>query len=195
MQNKKTMIVLGILVLLVGAAAFIGGQMLNGTGNPLGLGRLMGGDGGMMSVSVQVTPAPELPTTRPEVTGSFVERKDNSIVVATVSMEKGAGGGVVLSTSSDGGDGGQEFSGPPKDGPQVEVVITNETTIYLETTVPPEPSASGEEVVLQQTVEEGSLDDLTDQSFVTVWGRKSGDRVVAEVVFISNPVLFKRPGP
>jgi hypothetical protein len=61
--------------------------------------------------------------------------------------------------------------------------------------VPPEPSASGEEVVLQQTVEEASLDDLTDQSFVTVWGRKSGDRVIAEVVFISNPVMFKRPAP
>jgi hypothetical protein len=28
---------------------------------------------------------------------------------------------------------------------------------------------------------------------VTVWGRKSGDRIIAEVLFISNPVMFKRP--
>jgi len=32
---------------------------------------------------------------------------------------------------------------------------------------------------------------LTSQSFVTVWGRKSGDRIIAEVIFISNPVVFK----
>jgi hypothetical protein len=191
MQNRKTIIILGILVVLVGAAAFIGGRMLNGTVNPLGLGRLMGGEG-MVSISVQVAPASELPTTNPEVIGSFVERKDNAIVLATVSMQEG-GGGVAVSAGSEGP--GQEVSGPPKDGPQVEVVITNETTIYLETTEPIGSPASGDEVVLQQTVEEASLDDLTDQSFVTVWGRKSGDRVIAEVVFISNPVLFKRPAP
>jgi hypothetical protein len=191
MQNRRTFIIAGILVLLVGVAAFIGGRMLNGKVGPLSFGMPMGGNG-MVSISVQITPAPELPTTKPEVVGSFVERKDNSITVATVSMEKGGGNMVV--TTGDGGSG-QEMSGPPKDGPQVEVVVTSDTTIYLETTVPPGPPASGESVVLQQTVEEASLDDLTSQSFVTVWGRKSGDRVVADVVFISNPVTFKRPAP
>ena len=143
-----------------------------------------------MSISVQVTPAPELPTTRPETTGLFVERKDNSIVVASVSIKGAGGGGVVLQS---GGNGPAVASGPGGDGPKVEVVITGDTTIYLETTQPPSPSSSGEEVVLQQTVAKGSLDDLTTQSFVTVWGRKSGDRIIAETVFISNPVMFKRP--
>jgi len=189
MQNKKMIFILGILVLVVGAAAFIGGRMLNGKVGPLGLGMPMG-NGGMVSISVQVTPAPELPTTEPETRGLFVERKDNSIFVSAISMDAG-GKGVVLQTGG-GGDGEPSVSGPKADGPKKEVVITNETTIYLENTDFGEPKP-GVNQVIQQTVTEGSLDDLTSQSFVTVWGRKSGDRIIAEVLFISNPVMFKRP--
>ena len=189
MQNKKMIFILGILVLVVGAAAFIGGRMLNGKVGPLGLGMPMG-NGGMVSISVQVTPAPELPTTEPETRGLFVERKDNSIFVSAISMDAG-GKGVVLQTGG-GGDGEPSVSGPKADGPKKEVVITNETTIYLENTDFGEPKP-GVNQVIQQTVTEGSLDDLTSQSFVTAWGRKSGDRIIAEVLFISNPVMFKRP--
>ena len=192
MQNKKMIIILSILVIVVGVAAFIGGRMFNQKAGPLGFGMPMG-NGGVMSVSVQITPAPELPTREPDGIGSFVERNDNSIVLATVSMKAG-GGGVVLKIEEGSEDAQTGLSDPPKDGPQVEVVITSDTVIYLETTQPPsQRPASGENVVLQQTVSEGSLDDLTPQSFVTVWGRKSGDRIIAEVLFISNPVMFKRP--
>jgi len=193
MQNKKLIVILGVLIVLVGAAAFMGGRLLNGNINQLGFGIPMGGKD-FMSISVQVTPAPELPTTQPEVTGLFLERKDNSIFVSSISMKAG-GQGVVMKV--DGGeDGGDEpsVSGPPADGPKKEVVITGETTIYLENTNPGEPKP-GENLVLQQTVTQGSLDDLTSQSFVTVWGRKSGYRIIADVLFISNPVIFKRPGP
>jgi hypothetical protein len=187
MQNRKLFVILGIIVVLVGAAAFLGGRMLNGNVGPLGLGMPLG-KGDMMAVSVQVTAAPELPTTKPDVTGLFIERKDNSIFVSAISMEAGGKGFVVQS----GRDGEQSISGPKADGPKTEVVLTSETTIYLENTKFPEPKPS-EDQVIQQTVTEGSLDDLTSQSFVTVWGRKSGDRIIAEVLFISNPVMFKRP--
>ena len=191
MQNKKQFVILSILITVVGAAAFIGGRMLNGKVGPLGFGMPMGGGGDLMSVSIQITPAAELPTTKPETLGLFVERKDNSIVLASVSMDAG-GGGVVVQA---GGGDGESFAGSPVDnnGPKVEVVTTSETVVYLETTQPPGPPSSGENLVLQQTVAGGSLDDLTSQSFVTVWGRKSSDRIIAEVVFISNPVMFKRP--
>jgi len=89
MQNKKLVIVLGILVIVVGIAAFIGGRLLNQKSGPLGLGGLLPGKGGMVSMAVEITPAEELPKTKPEVTGLFVERKDNSIVVASISMEGG----------------------------------------------------------------------------------------------------------
>lgn len=187
MQNKKMIVFLGLLILLVGAAAFIGGRMLNQRAGPLGLGLPMG-NGDVMSVAIQITPAAELPTHEPEAIGLFVERKDNSIVLATLSMDAGSGGVAVQV----GGGSEPSVSGPSSDGPKTEVVITGETIIYLETTQMEEPPSSGEHV-LQQTVEEGSLDDLTTQSFVTVWGRKSGDRIIAEVLFISNPIMFERP--
>jgi hypothetical protein len=192
MQNKKLIISLGVLIILVGVAAFIGGRMLNQRVGPSGLGMPLGGGGEMMSVAVQITPAPELPTTQPDLIGSFVERKDKTIVIQSVSLEAGKGGAIVQSSS---GGEGEVVSGSPGEnsGPKVEVVISAETTIYIETTDMGGPPSSRETKVLQQTVEEGSLDDLTSQSFVTVWGRKSGDRMIAEVMFISNPIMFKRP--
>jgi hypothetical protein len=187
MQNKKLFIIVGILGALVVAAAFVGGRLLNQGGDPLGLGMPLG-SGDIVSVSIQVTPAAELPTGQPEVMGLFLERKDNSIVLSSLSLDAGSGGIAVES----GGGAGQSLSGPPDDGPRVEVVTTNDTVIYLENTQF-DGHPSGGSQVLQQTVAEGSLDDLTSQSFVTVWGRKSGDRIVADVLFISNPVMFNRP--
>jgi hypothetical protein len=183
MQNKKLFLILGLLVLLVAVAAFIGGRMLNSNVGPLGFLRL-GGEGDLMSISINVIPAEELPKTPPEVMGQFVERKDNMIVVASFPLNPGGGGFVV-------GDG------QPVDldsAPKVEVVISNESIIYRETTEFGEPP-SGEAETIQQTVEESTLDELTSQSMVAVWGRKSGDRIIAEVLFYSNPVIFKRPAP
>ena len=188
MQNKKLILIMGVLVLLVGVAAFIGGRMLNQKVGPMGLGGLMGG-GDVMSVSINIVPAPELPKTRPEVIGLFVERQDKTIIVSSIPLKAG-GEGVVVESG-----GGDAVAGSPADmnsGPKVEIVITNETTIYRETT---ELSGrpSGENETIQQTVEESTLDDLNSQSMVSVWGRKSGDRIIAEVLFYSNPVMFKKP--
>ncbi|MEO5886721.1 MAG: hypothetical protein ABIQ77_03580 [Anaerolineales bacterium] len=194
MQNKKLMIIMGLLVLVVGAAAFVGGRMLNGGVNPLGLLGMPMAGAGPMSVSISLKPAPELPTTDPEVLGLFAERQDNTLFVQTFSMDKG-GGGVVISSSADGeGGDGEAVAGSPIDtnsGPKVEVVITNDTIIYRETTEISGPPSGNQTV--QQTVEESTLDQLTTESFVTVWGRKSADRVIADVLFYSNPVMFKRP--
>jgi len=179
MQNKKLVLSMSVLVLLVGGAAFVAGRMLNSKVSPLGLFGL-GGKGDVMSVRVNVIPAEELPKTRAEVVGLFVERQDNTIVVSSIPMKAGSGG---------------VAAGSPVDmtgGPKVEVLVTNETTIYRETTdlsgLPP-----GEHESIQQTVEESTLDDLNSQSMVMVWGRKSGDRIIAEVLFYNNPVMFKRP--
>ena len=111
MQNKRLVLGMSILVLVVGAAAFIGGRLLHGNAGPLRLGMTLGGNGGMVSMSIQVTPAPELPTTQPEVIGSFVERKDKTLVIQAVSMSAGQGGGIVVQSSS--GGGGEAVAGSP----------------------------------------------------------------------------------
>lgn len=188
MQNKKLFILLSLLVVLVGGAAFLAGRLLNqkaglaAPGGPLG-------SGGRVGFSIQMLPAKELPKTPPEVTGLFVERKDNTIVVSSIPLETGKGG-VVTNSSSGGGEkpgGPVTSSNMGTQGPNVEVVVTNETIIYHDTT--PAPSGKNNQTI-QQTVGKGTLDDLNTDSMLRVWGRKSGDRVIAEVLFYSSPITF-----
>ena len=167
---------MGVLVLLVSVAAFIAGKLLNNKVSPLGRYGL-GGKGDEMTVIVDVLPAPELPTTRPEVVGPFVERQDNTIVIRSVLLKAGQGGEV-------------KVVGGKNDGPKVEIVITNETMIYRDI---PQSVPSGETATIQQTVAVGTLDDLNSQSMITVWGRKSGDRIIAGVLLYGNPVRIKAP--
>ena len=195
MQNKKLFIILGVIVVLVGAAAFVAGRLLNGGVGPMGLGLPFGRGNGPMTVSIEMEPAEEVPTTQPAVIGVFAERQDNIVLVSSLTMKAGGGGVVVSVSKSDGDeDGEEEVAGSPmsNDGPKVEIVVTSDTIIYKDTTEPPDPSGGSQ--TIQQTVGEGTLDDLTSDSFITVWGRKSGDRIIADVLLYSQPVVFKRPG-
>ena len=167
MQTKKNYFILGVTILVVGAAAFIAGRMLNRGVGPLSLFGLEG-DG------ITILPSEELPKTEPEVSGVFVERQDNIIFVETDPPHAGS----EVSGSPVGIGGGQKF----------EVVVTTETIIYHETTrIPAERPTGDDPRVLQQTVVAGALDDLINsQSLVRVWGRKSGDRIIAEVLMYLN---------
>jgi len=167
MQNKRLILVMGVLVLMVGIAAFIAGRFLNQGIGPLG------------SISVSINPATELPTTRPEVTGPFIERRDNSIIVETKSLQ--TDGAVAVSPTDT----------KSQSGPHVEFVVTSETIIYRETTQLSEPLSGGYQTI-QQTVEEATLHDLGPESVLMVWGRQSGDRIIAEVLMYSNTVMIKR---
>lgn len=187
MPSKKLVFSIAVFVLLVGVAAFMAGRLLNGGVSPLGLFGL-GGQGGVMEFSISLIPAEELPRTPPEIIGLFAERKDNTIVVQSTSLKTG-GPGVVVHK---GEDGAALPSSNMNYGPKVEVVLTNETMIYRDTTKIAKPTSSGTQTI-QQTVEEATLDDLNPQTEITVWGRKSGDRITAEVLLYSNPVMFERP--
>jgi hypothetical protein len=63
--------------------------------------------------------------------------------------------------------------------------------IYKETTQL-DPDDPGAEV--QQTVELSTIDEITKQSSITVWGRKAGDRIIADVILFSTPFMMKAPG-
>ncbi len=188
MKNKLYIIfTLGIIV--VAAAAFVGGRLLNGSVGPLGPFPMGGGN--TVSIRIDMTPAPELPKTEPEARGTFVERTDNTIVLQTFSTEMG-GGGIVVSEGPGGTGGGPITNQSGEQGPQVEIVITNETVIYRDATEMIPPSEINETQVVRQVVEEGTLDDLTSDSMIMIWGRKNGDRIIADVLVYSQPVIFKR---
>lgn len=200
-SKSKTPLFIGLgLVLIVAliGAAFLAGRLLNqpaALAGPQGIkgggGVVISGAGGpggdVMSIEVQVTPAPELPRLPPEVAGMFASREDNRLFIGTCNM------GIVISESSGGSGDGPEVSSQGCDGPQVEVVVTQDTKVYRETTQPPDPAQpSG---VLQQTVAPGSVEELTSNISVRVWGRRTGDRVIAEVLLYSQPMIIERRAP
>jgi hypothetical protein len=171
-MNMKLFISLGIVMIVVGATAFLAGKLLNRGVSPLGL-------FGPVDDRISILPAEELPITPPEVEGQFVERQDNIIIVETDQARRdGVSGSPV-------GIGG---------GPKFEVIVTAGTLIYHDMTKPPARRPSGNDPrVIQQAVEQGTLGDLIPfQSLVMTWGHKSGDRIVAEVmVYIDLGVLQK----
>lgn len=192
--RRKTGLVVGgltFLVLLV-AAAFLAGRLMRGgsggTGGPNlfpGL-SVMPGPGGageaMISREIQLEPAPELPKTPPDASGLFLRREDRSLFIGTGS----------LSVSVAAGDGESPLVTSENDGPPLEVVITAETRVYRDATMNDQgmPPESG---VIQQKVEPGSIEDIGANSMLAVWGRKTGDRMVAEVLMYSEPVFARMP--
>src|SRR6185503_16865435 len=156
MQNTRLILILGITLLVVSAATFIAGRWINR------------GAGTETRVS-HVTPAPEIPTTEPEISGLLVERKDNTVLLQSVSF--GAGSGWALGEADEPMD--------TTSGPKVEVVITGETAIYRTNY---EVSQSS----IQQVVEEATLDELNSQMMITVWGRKEGDRIIADLLLAEH---------
>jgi hypothetical protein len=180
--------VMGIgVVILLAAAAFIAVRYFVQPKNapaegPGGNIISVEGPGGEAQIfRLDIKPAEELPSTQPDEAGIFVERKDNSVFIGT--------GEVTVMAKAEPGQEPQvdsDFSGP-----KVEVVISANTVVYKDTTKL-DPENPGAEV--QQTVELSTIDEITQQSSVTVWGRKAGDRIIADVVVFSSPFMIKAPG-
>lgn len=180
MQNKRLVVILGLTTLLVGAAAFLAGRLFSrGIGPSSESGTL--GNGQVFVSMNDITPAPELPATSPEITGLFVEQKDNAVIVQTVSFDAGLGGIT------------DNANPEANSGPKVEVIVTVQTIVYRETTEFSNPVA-GQDFSIQQSVEESTLDNLNSQTMITVWGRRNGDRIIADVLLYMNPLLIRKPG-
>ncbi len=184
-MKKGILISIGIIVLvaILASAAFVGGQLLNGQGLPgqapsSGGMKLMTSQGGKQAQMVQDQPIPakELPQTPADVRGVFDHRKDNSLFVGT---------GVIISQVQK-DQSGKVTSSSTFSGPIVELVITPQTIFYRDVTSrqfngqPP----SGK---IQQVVEQGSLDEVGKDSLIHAWGKKTGDRIIADVIVYILP--------
>lgn len=171
------------LVLLLGSAAFLAGQMLNrptetaasGSG---GMMLSVGKDGDQKQMTkLQFNPAKELPDGPPRAAGVFVRRDGNSIFVGT---------GRASFSAMKKSDGSVEGSAS-YDGPVVEIVVTHDTVVYEDATAVPSPGQNPSETV-QQTVKLGMVDKIEKDFGVTAWGQKRGDRIVADVLLYRSPL-------
>jgi len=165
------------LVLLLAGAAFFGGRLASKKApspeeQPMVVNQ---GDGVTSSTTVQrflhtIIPAAERPEGEPDVTGIFLRRQDRSIVVGT---------GKVRGVGSAAPDGSTKIE-LQTDGPEVEIVLAPSAAVYKDVTVRPGPKEPPTEV--QEVFEPGSLDELEQNTAVVVWGKRSGDRVTAQVL-------------
>jgi hypothetical protein len=184
---KRTILIAGsvvVVVLLLAGAAFVGARMLSGPKETDAGVRgervmeLVVDDGsGPVSLRIKVDPAPELPDRPSETGGVFVRRQDNSIFVGTGSIE--------LDVEVNGNTGERSVT-LSHNGPEVEVVVTRDTIIYLDETdmSPGDPSSwkSGEKIIQQEIKPADSLEEIGENTELQVWGERRGDRVVAEVL-------------
>jgi hypothetical protein len=188
-KKPRTPYIIGgiVLVLLLAGAAFVGGRLLNGQGLPgLTNGPVVSiGPGGKTSIRISpgdIQPAKELPQTPADVRGIFDHRQDKSIFVGT--------GQVQMTVQKD--KSGQVQTSSSHSGPVVEVVVTTQTMVYHDTTMEQfnGPPPSGQKI--QQVVEPGSLDEIGQSSSITVWGKKTGDRYIADILVYTTPAFIAK---
>jgi hypothetical protein len=137
-------------------------------------------DGGApVSVQTTILPAPELPDEPTAASGIFVRREDNSIVVGTGTVDLEVDVEVNPET-------GQETTTliPSSDGPEIEVVITHDTQVYLDVTdfTMEGPVESGEREIVQAVRRVETADEIGENMELQVWGERSGDRIIATIV-------------
>jgi hypothetical protein len=208
-MKKKVFISIGavLVVALLAGAAFMAARML-GAGGPAGsngpLGALLGSPGGKgnFAMSIQITPAAEIPKAHADIVGQVTRIKDNSIFVAEFSKSGGGGAGLSISigsASAAGGDGPSTSDGGPAatatpSGPLTEVVVSKDTVIYRDTTMDnvPKPSGSGStSLTMQQVVEPADISQIAENYMVQVWGQKRGDRLIADTIVVMGAAVVQ----
>ena len=131
----------------------------------------------------QMQPAPELPTTQPVVRGFLVSHNGDSLVVQMGNFQRGQGQGNGPRPTPDGTLRSRPaFTGQ---GTPVTVTVTSDTVVYQDVTF---ANLNGQRPsgTIQQKVEQSSLDALTGNERVTIWGDQNGDQITAKVIVYSQ---------
>lgn len=195
-SRRLLWVILGVvLVLVLAAAAFLGGRYLQrgpaaiGGGNG-GVYLSSNGPGGPVSRSISkndIIPAPEIPKAAADATGIFVRRQNNSFFIGTGKVT------LQIKKQADNPNSTPQASSS-YDGPMVEVVVTNNTKVYRDNTFTKLKDLPSNGTKIQQKVVSGSLDEIGQNSFINAWGKKTGDRLIADVILYNNPILAAAPG-
>lgn len=143
--------------------------------------QVSGGNG--QRPNFQMQPAPELPTTQPAVRGFVVSHDANSLIVqiGNPNFRQGQGGGQRPTPS------GTPRPRPTQvgEGTDVTVTLSSSTVVYQDVTF---ANSNGQPPsgTIQQKVEKSTLDALSDNMRVTVWGDQNGDQIAATVIVYSQ---------
>jgi hypothetical protein len=168
-------VVVGVAT-VVAAVVLAGGALVSGVLATSGRGGLFNRPEGDRP-NFQIVPAADLPTTAPNVRGIVTQRADQTISVVERSVF---------------GQNGGPSQAQGSTAPQVEVVVTNNTVFYHDITRANlnEGAPGG---TIQQKLEAGSLDGITANSRVTVWGDQNGQQLIAKVLVYADPIAFRQP--
>ena len=122
---------------------------------------------------MQVTRAAEVPEGNPTVDGYMDHRAGNSLFLCSFIS------GPTIKNDGTVNKGGACSS-------SIEVVITHETKLLHDLSAEPKPAPTEglrpEDRIVQQIVEPGNIDALTNRSGLQVWGEQNGNRVIADTV-------------
>ena len=143
---------------MVAAIVFLGGVFISGAMATSGRSGLFNRQPGERP-AFQIQAAAELPTTTPNVRGIVTQRADKTITVV-------ARGGFGANREANQAQG--------SNAPQVEVVVTNDTTICHDITQLNlnQGAPSG---AIQQKLEAGALDAIAANNRITVWSDQTGN--------------------
>jgi hypothetical protein len=155
------------LIVLLALVTFVAGKYMNG-----GIGSFTGGE----EHRGNLIQSDELPETEPQTMGVFAERKDNIIIVAPADSIR------IMAPGPN--QQGEPVMEADYVGDKVEVVISKDTTIYRDVT-PMGPENADKDIL--QIVELSTIDAISPQSVISVWGRKAGDRILADVILFLSP--------
>ena len=175
-------IIIGIIILAGGA--FVAGKLLNG--KSLSLENSFLSSNGMTSsteIEMETTPAAELPTLPKTASGIFTGRSDNIITMDAFVSTAFGGDRRVIASVNEAGEMDMNIDGESE---QLEIYVNNQTKLYRNTTPYMDAVEEGKGFI-QETVVEGSIDELNTTSFLSVWGRKDGERIIADTILYDNP--------
>ena len=139
------------------------------------------GQGNGQRFNFQITPAPELPAATPIARGILTKIDGSTLTVQEGGFNFGQGnnGGTPRPRpTSNGTPRPRPTQGPVQ---TIQVIVNGDTQYYQDMTF---ASFNGQPPsgAIQQKVEKGSLNALSDNERVTVWGDQSGDQITAKVI-------------
>jgi len=164
-------LVLLLLVLLAGAA-YTAVRQLASQENPAAnvVAEQITDEGAAVTFANRVMPAAELPERQADAWGIFIRRQDNALIIGAGPVHENV-----------------DMDDPERpivvshEGPEIEIVTSRDTLIYRDNTI-----TAGKTGPVPQVLQPmDSLDEVDELAFISAWGTRRGDRLVADLLVYS----------